>query len=107
MNLLDDTLETLQSTGKNESDVLYVIVYPGYSVSWYEFKTVAGNCHYDDEAGDEVVSSLKVVGEDWWLEREFYNDYLYSCWVVRKMPNKSSYQKREKLKRRDLVIMHK
>jgi hypothetical protein len=103
MNLLDDTLDALKRANKSPADVRQVVIYPGYVVSWAEFSAVAKSCHYDEDAGDEVMPALKVSGTDWWLEREFYNDYTASDWVFRQVPGGASFNVLKPLKPADLV----
>jgi hypothetical protein len=79
MNLLNETREILTSNGKNESDVVWVGVgdryhkRPAMAFSWQEFAALSGFEYDDGFGGNEIAGSLKVVGDNWWLERGEYD----------------------------------
>jgi hypothetical protein len=72
INLLEETLQTLESHGKTESDVRWVGC-STHKVSWEDFKRVA-NVKYDcGYGGQEVAADLIIVGDNWHLERRQYD----------------------------------
>lgn len=71
-NLLEETIDFLERYGKVPEDVLWVGNYIIY-FDWENFRE-ASNFEYDDGYGtQEIDPSLKVVGKDWWLERDEYD----------------------------------
>ena len=82
-NLLEETLEALRRNNKQESDVRWVGT-RSYKTTWEVFKKNA-NVKYDNGYGlAQVVESLLVVGENWWLEREEYDGTEW--WVYKALP---------------------
>lgn len=72
-NLLDETLEALTEHGKAPSDVRWVGD-AEHRTSWADFAEVAERTAYDNGYGiEEIDMRLKVVGDDWWLERQEYD----------------------------------
>lgn len=104
MNLLDETLAALKQGGKDAKTVTGVSICPGYWVGWAEFCVVAARCNYDSDEGHEVLPTLKVLGDGWWLEREYHTDYLYSDWVLRELPRQAGYNRLKPLQETDLVF---
>ena len=72
MNLLKETMEFLKENGKEESDVLYCC---GDTIefTWDNFKELADVEYDNDYGGAEVAENLKIVGENFWLERREYD----------------------------------
>jgi hypothetical protein len=77
-NLLAETVKVLSDHDKTPEDVLCVI--SGYGVdkmtkmSWARFAETAKDIEYDSGYGCwYILSSLKVLGPDWWLERAEYD----------------------------------
>jgi hypothetical protein len=71
-NLLKETLDILKSVNKGPGDVVRV-QWDKFYCTWEQFMGAA-NFTYDNGFGGAVVeTSLKVVGEDWWLERGEYD----------------------------------
>ncbi len=72
-NLWEEIIETLNDNEKDWEDVKWV----GSEDVWIEkdvFEEVAKNTIYDDGyGGSEVAEDLKVVGDNWWLERWEYD----------------------------------
>jgi len=85
MNLLNETLETLEENGKQEKDVLWVGDYELY-FSWKSFKEVANKEYDSGFGGEEVNSELVVIGKDWWLERHEYDGSEW--WEFKELPMK-------------------
>ena len=72
INLLTETLDVLKSHGKTPKDVLWVG--DQYKkTTWENFESIS-NFEYDSGyGGNEVESSLIIVGDTWWLERGEYD----------------------------------
>lgn len=68
MNLLEEAIKELRNNGKDFLDVKYVNC-KGKTISWREFCNIA-NYYTTDSYG--IDSTLKIVGENWWLERAEY-----------------------------------
>lgn len=72
-SLLEETLKVLKDSGVRPEDVQYVLTSEVW-MTWEEFANAAKKVYYDSGYGSqEVDSSLKVIGTDWWLEREEYD----------------------------------
>jgi hypothetical protein len=85
MNLLKETIDFLKEYEKSPKDVLWVGTNKSFC-SWHEFERVA-NIEYDDGYGTkEVDLSLKVVGQDFWLERHEYDGSEW--WEFKTQPTK-------------------
>lgn len=83
MNLLKETLELLSENKKAPTDVIRV-QWEKFFCTWEQFEAAA-NFEYDNGfGGAEVAVSLKVVGEDWWLERGEYDGSEW--WEFKTMP---------------------
>ena len=73
MNLLKEALEMLGKCGKSTEDVRFVANSESWA-TWDEFSPIAALYDYDEGyGGAEVNPSLRVVGDDWWLERGEYD----------------------------------
>ena len=72
VNLLEETLHALKYNGKTPKDVLWVG--DQYKkTTWKNFERIS-NFEYDSGYGcSEIESSLTIVGDTWWLEREDYD----------------------------------
>lgn len=72
VNLLTETLDVLKRHGKTPKDVLWVG--DQYKkTTWENFERIS-NFEYDSGYGcSEIESSLIIVGDTWWLEREEYD----------------------------------
>lgn len=85
MNLLKETLEVLSGNGKGVGDVGWV-QWGEFWCRWTEFAAIA-DFAYDNGYGiNEIKISLKVVGEDWWLERGEYDGSEW--WEFKTLPTK-------------------
>lgn len=72
INLLKETKEILKDNGKTIEDIKW-IGNSKYYVDINKFVEIA-NVEYDDDFGSpKVAEDLKVVGNDWWLERHEYD----------------------------------
>ncbi|WP_419791597.1 hypothetical protein [Staphylococcus chromogenes] len=82
-NLLNETIEALSNNGLTFEDVLWIGC-KDYAISIDEFKKLA-NVEYDSGYGaPKVATDLKIVGENWWLEREEYDGSEW--WQFRSKP---------------------
>ena len=89
-NLLQETTEKLTKCNKTWNDVLW-IGGSDFTISIEDFKNLA-NREYDDGYGaPEVAEDLKIVGEDWWLERAEYDGSEW--WAYKSYPKKPLEQK--------------
>lgn len=86
MNLLKETLEILKENGKQESDVLYCCG-DTFKFTWNNFKELADVEYDDGYGGAEVAENLKIVGENFWLERGEYDGSEW--WEFKELPNDS------------------
>lgn len=72
MNLLTETLEILAEHGKGMSDII-VICGDDFQITKDNFMKCA-DVEYDSGYGAaEVAPDLKLIGEDFWLERAEYD----------------------------------
>lgn len=72
INLLEETFSELSKHGKTIEDVNYIVC-QGYLIPIVDYEIIA-NCTYNNGYGSPVVNvDLKIVGEDWWLERAEYD----------------------------------
>jgi hypothetical protein len=67
-NLLTETINILSANGKDIVDVLW-IGDENYYMSWLEFSSEANRIYHNARGRPEVNIYLKVVGQDFWLER--------------------------------------
>jgi hypothetical protein len=86
MNLLNETIDVLNNSGKTRSDVRWIgSTHYGY-FDWEYFVKIA-DIEYDNSYGAaEVAKDLVVVGDDWWLERKEYDGSEW--WTFKKLPIK-------------------
>lgn len=86
INLLQETIEALNSICKDESDVLWVgATRDDRWMTWEEFKEIA-NFEYIQIGRESIRSDLVVVGHDWWLER--YKEDYSEGWHLKTFPEK-------------------
>lgn len=84
-NLLSETVELIKAYGKHETDVQWV----GNDAVWFtwdEFAAVADVVYDAGFGGQEIETSLLVVGSDWWLERHEYDGSEW--WEFKVLPTK-------------------
>lgn len=93
MNLLTETIEHLALNGKTASDVIrvsYLGTDQHYDCNWEDFIAIA-DFDYDNGYGSvEISLSLKIIGNDWWLEREEYDSA--EEWAFKRMPAVAKYR---------------
>lgn len=83
VNLLEETISALLHHGKKPDDVLWVGD-TDKKTTWKQFASIA-NFYYDNGyGGNEIDSSLIVVGKDFWLERGEYDGSEW--WEYKELP---------------------
>lgn len=97
-NLLEETIEVLQRNGKTPKDVLWVGSKSGIG-TWDKFEAIADFEYDDGYGGNEIHSSAKIVGPDWWLERGEYDGSEW--WEFKRRPEQPD--KATKLSLEDLM----
>jgi len=82
-NLAKETRATLVKYGKGPCDVKHIT--DGYNwCSWWEFLKVSDIDYDGGFRCAEINTSLKIVGDGWWLERGEYDGAEW--WVFKTMP---------------------
>ena len=72
MNLLEETKKMLKDNHKTINDIKWIGT-DKYYIDINEFLEKA-DVNYDDGYGaPEVATNLKIVGDDWWMERHEYD----------------------------------
>lgn len=88
-NLYEETIKALEKYGKKSSDVVMVVSFPLYT-DWEHFK-LNSLFYYDAGYGlTEINVNLKIVGDNWWLEREEYDGSEW--WAFKTMPQKIEFR---------------
>ena len=83
MNLLKETLEIIEKSGKKENDVKWVGTH-SHKTTWEDFKKHA-NTDYDCGYGSsKVAQDLLIVGDNWWMERHEYDGSEW--WEFKELP---------------------
>ena len=86
MNLLEETIKTLEENNKKPKDVLWCGSEEFGYFKWKEFKELS-DFEYDNGFGhQEVAGDLIIVGNDWWLERQEYDGSEW--WEYKTFPEK-------------------
>lgn len=88
-NLLKETIQMLNSSGKTTKDVKWVgSIF--VKTTWENFENIA-NKEYDSGFGGEQVNlDLMIVGDDWWLERHEYDGSEW--WEYKTLPREPKAQ---------------
>ena len=81
-NLLEETLEELKENGKSIYDVLWVGD-DDFKTTWENFAKIAKEYCYNP-GFSYVYNRLKIVGNDWWLERNIHNEVRW--WEFKTIP---------------------
>lgn len=93
-NLLEETLEIMADHGKAASDVRWCAIDRGYQkndpgemyFTWDDFSELADVKYDSGFGGTNVPDDMKVVGDDWWLERHEYDGAEW--WEFKTLPVK-------------------
>ncbi len=75
MNLLEETIEDIESAGKSVEDIIFIgSQNSGHSCTWEEFKVLANIEYHNGFGGQEVASDLIIVFSDKsYLDRHEYD----------------------------------
>ena len=85
-NLLQETLRMLRVCDKTPDDVRWVGG-EDYYCEWNNFVVIANKTdYYSGFGGQEIPSDIKIVGNDWWLERSEYDGS--ESWEYKSQPIK-------------------
>ena len=83
MNLLKETIETIEKNGKKTTEILWV-GNETHRTDWDNYFKIA-DTEYDSGFGSpEVAQDLLIVGKDWWLERREYDGSEW--WEYKEIP---------------------
>jgi hypothetical protein len=91
INLFQETVEFLVYLGKTPKDVKFVFNGGNNTYNTWEWFEKNANFEYDNfpkpKAGMGVTlnSQLKIVGDNWWLERFEYEGSEY--WTIMRLPS--------------------
>lgn len=87
-NLLQETLKYLKDQNLTAEDVVFVTD-GRHSIGWDEFAQLA-DFEYEKGYGTEhIFSALKIVGENWWLERHEYDGREW--WEFKALPEQKPH----------------
>lgn len=95
MNLFEETERVLTNSGKLWEDVVFISTCKDsfddesepFEIDVETFMKVSKNIDYDSGfGGHEINLELKIVGEDWWLERHEYDGS--ENWVYKEKPQR-------------------
>lgn len=86
-NLLEETIEILEENGKSLDDIVGVCG-DKFQISIEQFKELANKEYDDGFGGQEVAKDLKIVGNNFWLERHEYDGSEW--WEYKSIPNLDS-----------------
>ena len=73
MNLMNETVRSLEKNGKTKDDVLWCGSEDFGSFLWEDFVELADTEYDAGFGGQEVAKDLLIVGADFWLERWEYD----------------------------------
>lgn len=93
MNLLKETEEVLSKHGKTFDNVLW-IGGRDFTISIEDFKKLADREYDNGYGAPEVAIDLKVVGDNWWLERYEYDGA--ESWRFKTLPKKPDAERKIK-----------
>ncbi|MBZ9624430.1 hypothetical protein G9F71_016385 [Clostridium sp. FP2] len=83
-NLVESCIEVIIMNGYTETDILWVQCEDKYT-TWEHFKTIAD---FDCYSEPDTDMSLKIVGEDWWVERHEDDETERQSWELKVFPKK-------------------
>lgn len=104
-NLLKETVGFMRSLGKKPEDVLWVGGDKGgrgdkFVGSWDDFCDLAADIeYYDGYGGKQINLYLKVVGDNWWLERGEYDGA--DWWEFKTIPVRQLHA--QKMRKSDIL----
>lgn len=85
--LLKETLEAMASHKKTPEDVKFITVEDS-TITWKQFEQLANEAYDNGYGSANVNTSLKVVGNNWWLERHEYDGSEW--WEFKSVPKKKN-----------------
>lgn len=104
-NFLRKTLEVMQVYGKTPEDVRAVLVRPYWhwerdrgdkwqKGNWEDFACLADRPYNigftiddrDPEAETGVKQGLMIIGDDWWMERDYADEFGTEWWTFKTLP---------------------
>ena len=89
VNLYEEILQELSRHDKTLDDIRWVGNDKKYFILPFFFDE-ASKCFYDNGYGLPVIdTSLKIVGDDWWLERAEYDGSEW--WEFKTLPERPAY----------------
>ena len=95
-NFLEETIKKLKTEGKTQKDIKYIQLNDEYCY-WEDFEKLADFIYDNDFGIPKILLDLKIVGNDFWLERHEYDGAEW--WEFKTMPKKpTKYNKNLKLK---------
>lgn len=72
INLLEETIEAIEGSGKKTEDVKWVGTEDKWC-TWDDFKQIADFEYENGFGGQEISYELIICGSDWWMERHEYD----------------------------------
>jgi hypothetical protein len=84
-NFLKETVECLIEAGKTIQDVRWVGTSEWW-ITWNEFALNSNFVYDSGYGGTEINMDLKVVGDNWWLERHEYDGSEW--WEYKTLPRR-------------------
>lgn len=72
INFLKETINVLNEHNKTPKDIKWIGDFV-YKIDWENFEKFADFEYDNGYGGIEILRSLKIVGEDFWLERAEYD----------------------------------
>ena len=95
MCIVRDAIEEMMENGKRPKDIEFVCWEDSLYFTWNEFASImqnrnSGDILYNKNESNEYTTlsadRLRIVGKDWWLEREEYDGSEW--WEFRTFPQK-------------------
>lgn len=85
MNFLSETKEKLKEWGKTFDEVKWIGTNK-YYIDTNDFIDLADICYDNSWGAPKVATNLKIVGDNWWLERHEYDGSEW--WEYKECPKK-------------------
>lgn len=84
-SLLEKILEVLSENNKNEGDILW-LGGKDFRISWANFEELADDIDWEKEE-NEICDDLKIVGEDWYIEKDYNEGPKWEMKFIPLMPD--------------------
>lgn len=91
MNLLEETICTLEEQGKTPSDVMWCGTEDFGFFTWDEFAKLADVNYDSGYGGEEVAMDLIIRGKNFWLERHEYDGSEW--WEYKSLPKRPKFKR--------------